>query len=372
MRAQALARLAEIEEKTLDGETVSLDDGLFLFDEQVDLVAVAMIADRLREQWYGRNVYYNVNMHINPTNVCKLRCPLCAFSCDPDAKKAYLMSDAGILERASLAAERQASEIHIVGGIHPEKRYEWYRHILEIIHHAFPALQLKAWTAVEIAHFSEETGMSVSEVLQDLVSVGLSGLPGGGAEIFDPQIRRVIAPAKPPANIWLEVHQTAHSLGLSTNATMLFGHVEKPEHRISHLLRLRELQAESIRENRPGRFEAFVPLLFHASGTKLPDVPSLSTFEQLRTVAISRILLNNVPHLKAYWVSLGLNVAKMALRFGADDFDGTVHEERIHHDAGSNAPVGLDVIQLRQLILDAGYVPVERDSHYQQVKNVIR
>ena len=365
MRAQILAQLAEIEEKALDGEAISFDDGLFLFDGQVDLEAVAAIADSLREKRHGRNVYYNVNAHINPTNVCKLRCPLCAFSCDSDAKKAYLLSDAEILERARLAAEQQASEIHMVGGIHPEKPYEWYRHLLEIIHQAFPKLQLKAWTAAEIAHFSEETGMSVAEVLQDLMNVGLSGLPGGGAEIFDPQIRRVIAPAKPPADVWLKVHRTAHSLGLSTNATMLFGHVEKPEHRVSHLLLLRALQAESIRENRPGRFEAFVPLLFHASGTKFPYVSPLSTSEQLRTVAVSRILFNNVPHLKAYWVSLGLSVAKMALRFGANDLDGTVREERIHHDAGSNAPVGLDVTQLRQLILDAGYVPVERDSHYQ-------
>jgi aminodeoxyfutalosine synthase len=233
-----------------------------------------------------------------------------------------------------------------------------------MIHKNYPSLQLKAWTAVEIAAFAEETGWSVTDVLRDLTSVGLSGLPGGGAEIFDSAVRYKIAPKKISAERWLDVHREAHKLGLSTNATMLFGGIEKPEHRVDHLLRLYDLQAESLCENRAGRFEAFVPLLFHSAGTPFADLPPTPAAERLRTIAVSRILLHNIPHIKAYWISLGIEIAKSALRFGANDLDGTVREERIHHDAGAKTPVGLNVAQLRQLILDAGRTPKERDSHY--------
>ncbi|MDR1384456.1 MAG: aminofutalosine synthase MqnE [Planctomycetaceae bacterium] len=364
MRARDLTKLADIEQKAMDGQPLDFADGMLLFDEHTDLEWVAEIADHLRDRLHGDRVYYNVNAHINPTNYCRLRCPLCAFSCDLDTAKGYLLDDAEILARAKNAAEQHASEIHIVSGIHPKKPYSWYRHILEIIHANYPALQLKAWTAVEIATFAEETGRSVADVLRDLISVGLSGLPGGGAEIFDPAVRYKIAPKKISAEHWLHVHRTAHEIGLSTNATMLFGHIEKQAHRVDHLLRLRDLQAESIRKNCKGRFEAFVPLLFHPSGTQFSDLPTLPTAERLRTVAVSRILLNNIPHIKAYWVSLGIETAKIALRFGANDFDGTVREERIHHDAGAKTPTGLNAAQLRQFILDAKRTPIERDSHY--------
>ncbi|MDR1959902.1 MAG: CofH family radical SAM protein [Planctomycetaceae bacterium] len=358
-------RLDKIQERALTGEKISREDALFLFEPQTELEAVREIADSLRRSQHGDYVYYNVNAHLNPTNICKLRCPLCAFSCDSHEEQAYVLSGEEMLQTAKEAALHGATEIHIVGGIHPEKPYAWYRGILEKIHAAVPQLQLKAWTAIEIDHFAKLCRQTYEEVLHDLISVGLSGLPGGGAEIFDPEIRQKIAPEKGSFEIWRNVHRAAHSIGLPTNATMLFGHLESPRHRVDHLLTLYDLQQESLRQNRPARFEAFVPLVFHPYRTQLAGLKPISPDEILRTVAVSRILLSNIPHVKAYWVSLGLEFARMALRFGADDFDGTVRQEKVHHAAGSKTPVGLDAEQIRQCILAVHRVPVERDSHYQ-------
>ena len=330
---------------------LSLTEGLTLTGS--DLHVLGKRADDERRKRHGNNAYYVVNAHINPTNICRIGCPLCAFAATPDDKKGYVLNIDEIVHRAKRAMDSGATQLHLVSSVHPEKPYAWYRDILRVLHQTFPSLQLKAWTAVEIDAFAQNMGKSYEFILSDLRSVGLASLPGGGAEIFDAGVRKKIAPDKIPAEVWLEVHRTAHKLGIPTNATMLFGLGETPRHRIEHLLRLRELQEET------GGFDCFVPLVFHPQNTRL-DVSPISPQEILRTIAVCRLMLNNVDHIKAYWVTLGESLAQVALSYGADDFDGTVFEERIHHDAGSPTPSGLSEDRLRELILGANRTPVRR------------
>lgn len=346
------------------GQRLSRDDGEFLFLPDVDLHAVGQMADRTRRRRNGDVAYYNVNAHLNPTNVCIYRCPLCAYSRDPGDTGAYVMTDDEILARGEEAVSSGATELHVVGGIHPDKDYGWYRGIVASLHQAYPALHLKAWTPVEIAWFAQSAGRTVSEILEDLVAAGLGSMPGGGAEIFDAEVRSRISPRKADAETWLAVHRAAHGLGLRTNATMLFGHLESAGHRVDHLLRLRELQDET------GGFQAFIPLAFHPEGTQLAHlVPHPPTaLDELRTVAVSRLLLDNFDHIKAYWISLGVPTAQIALSYGADDLDGTVRHEKIHHEAGSQAPEALCVKELESLIVEAGFTPVERDTLYRRVR----
>ncbi len=319
-------------------------------------------ADRKKREISGSDVYYSLNVHLNPTNVCKFRCPLCAFSCDPGESRAYRLSDTEILEQVESAVRAGCTELHWVGGIPDGLSYSWYRERLAAIHRRFPDLIIKAWTAVEILHFAETSNRSVRDILGELKSHGLSSLPGGGAEIFEPSVRMIIAPKKPSAEDWLNVHRIAHELGIPTNATMLFGGLESVEHRVEHLLALWALQDESIAEKRPARFDTFVPLVFHPQGTAFADRPMISPDEILRTIAISRLVLDNIPHIKAYWVTLGPELAQIALGYGADDFDGTVRRERIHHEAGSKSPEGLSEERIRELILETGRRPVRRGS----------
>jgi aminodeoxyfutalosine synthase len=313
-------------------------------------------ADAERRKRHGNKAYYVVNAHINPTNVCRFACPLCAFAAKSGDKKGYVLEIDEILHKAQRAVEFGATQLHLVSSVHPEKPYAWYREITRILHHTFPQLWLKAWTAVEIAAFAQSTGKDYAFVLSDLQSVGLASLPGGGAEIFNAEIRQKIAPDKISAEVWLVIHRTAHKLGIRTNATMLFGHLETPQHRIEHLLKIRELQEET------GGFDCFVPLVFHTKNTQIDVVP-ISPQEILKTIAISRLVLDNIEHIKAYWVTLGESLAQIALSYGADDFDGTVFEERIHHEAGSLAPSGLSEERLRELILGAGREPVRQESN---------
>ena len=316
-----------------------------------DLHELGQHADAERRKRHGNKAYYVVNAHINPTNICRIGCPLCAFAAKPDDKKAYILEIDEILRKTQHFIECGATQIHLVSSVHPEKPYAWYREIMRVLHQTFPQLWLKAWTAVEIAAFAQSTGKSYEFILSDLQSVGLTSLPGGGAEIFDPKIRQKISPNKISSEVWLEVHRTAHKLGIPTNASMLFGHLETQQHRIDHLLKLRELQEET------GGFDCFVPLVFHQKNTQLNVVP-ISPQEILTTIAISRLVLDNIEHIKAYWVTLGESLAQIALSYGADDFDGTVFEERIHHDAGSSAPSGLSEVRIRELIVGAGREPV--------------
>lgn len=355
-------RFDAIREKVETARRLSAADGEFLFEAEVDLHGVGELADLVRRRRNGNAAYYNVNAHLNPTNVCRYRCELCAYSRDAGDADAYVMSLDEILARGEEAVRHGCTELHVVGGLHPEKKFDWYHGMLGALHEAYPKLFLKAFTAVEIARFAELTGWSVRRVLEKLIDAGLRCLPGGGAEIFDREIRRQICAKKPGGDRWLEVHREAHRLGLATNATMLYGHVERAEHRIDHMIRLRQLQDET------GGFQTFIPLAFHPDGTQFRDLRRTSGLDDLRTVAVSRLMLDNFEHVKAYWISLGVGTAQAALGYGADDFDGTVRHERIHHEAGSKGPEILTVQQIRRLIAETGREPVERDTLYRRVQ----
>lgn len=352
--------LAAIREKVGAGQRLSFDDGVFLY-EQADLFSLGELANLVRERKNGNYAYYNVNAHLNPTNVCVYRCTFCAFRADLKSPKGYVMSDEDILERAGEADHRGATELHIVGGLHHQLPYEWYLNVIRIIHQAYLRLHLKAYTAVEWDWFSRLTGRPTRDILAEFKEAGLGSLPGGGAEIFHPDVRERICEHKADADAWIRIHREAHELGLRSNATMLYGQIEAVRHRIDHLCRLRELQDET------GGFQTFIPLAFHPDNTKLAHLPKPSGLLDLKTMAISRLMLDNFPHIKAYWVMLGIKTAQLALTFGADDIDGTVVHEKIYHDAGSDSPQELTVAELRRLIEEAGRVPVERDTLYHEV-----
>jgi aminodeoxyfutalosine synthase len=351
-----------IRDKVYSGQRLSFEDGLVLYSPQVSLHDVGALANFVRQQRHGNRAYYNINTHLNPTNVCVYRCTFCAFRSDLRSPKGYVMSDEEILARGQEAVAAGCTEMHIVGGLHHQKKFEWYVHVLRLLHEAFPSLHLKAWTAVEIHWFQHLTGKSAREVLLELMDAGLGSMPGGGAEIFHPEVRDQICEHKADATAWLEIHRTAHELGLKTNCTMLYGHIEQAHHRVDHLLRLRALQDET------GGFQAFIPLAFHPANTGLAHLKKPSVLLDLRTMAVSRLLLDNVPHLKAYWVMLGVGTAQAALAYGADDLDGTVRHERIYHDAGADTPQILTVAELEHLIREAGREPVERDTLYRPVR----
>jgi aminodeoxyfutalosine synthase len=353
-------RIATIRDKVEAGQRLSFEDGLYL-SEEADLFALGELANGLRERKNGNFAYYNVNTHLNPTNVCVYRCTFCAFRADLKSPKGYVMTDEQILERASEAERRGATELHIVGGLHHQLPYEWYLNVIRIIHRSHPRLHLKAYTAVEWDWFARLTGRPTRELLEEFKDAGLGSLPGGGAEIFHPEVRDKICEHKADAAEWIRVHREAHSLGLRSNATMLYGHIEEARHRVDHLIRLRELQDET------GGFQTFIPLAFHPDNTRLAHIQKPSGLADLRTMAVSRVMLDNFPHVKAYWVMLGIKTAQVALSYGADDLDGTVVHEKIYHDAGSDSPQELSVPEIRRLIEEAGRVPVERDTLYNEV-----
>jgi aminodeoxyfutalosine synthase len=361
MTVSAQNRLEDIRDKVEAGQRLSFDDGVFLYDE-ADLFAVGQLANTVRERVNGNFAYYNVNCHLNPTNVCVYRCTFCAFRADLKSEKGYVMSDEQILHRAEEADRQGATELHIVGGLHHQLPYDWYLSVVRIIHQAYPRLHLKAYTAVEWDWFARMTGRPTRDLLREFKEAGLGSLPGGGAEIFHPEIRDQICEHKADSSSWITIHREAHELGLRSNATMLYGHIENSRHRIDHLLRLRELQDET------GGFQTFIPLAFHPDNTKLSHIAKPNVLMDLRTMAVSRLMLDNFPHIKAYWIMLGIPTAQLSLSFGADDIDGTVVHEKIYHDAGSDSPQELTVAQLRRLIEEAGRVPVERDTLYRKVE----
>ena len=358
-----MQRLNQIRAKVEASERLSFDDGLFLYDE-ADLFDVGALANTVRERKNGNYAYYNVNTHINPTNVCVYRCNFCAFRADLKSPKGYVMSDEQILERAAEAEERGATELHIVGGLHHQLPYDWYLNVVRIIHDARPRLHLKAYTAVEWDWFARLTGRPTRDILAEFKEAGLGSLPGGGAEIFHPEVRDLICEHKADADSWIRIHREAHQLGLRSNATMLYGHIEESKHRIDHLIRLRELQDET------GGFQTFIPLAFHPDNTKLGhdrQIKKPNILMDLRTMAVARLMLDNFQHIKAYWIMLGIPTAQLSLSYGADDIDGTVVHEKIYHDAGSDSPQEMTVAELRRLLEEAGCVPVERDTLYHAV-----
>ena len=352
-----------IRDKVRAGEPLGFDDGVALFLHP-NLLDVGQLANDVRERLHGQRTFYNRNMHINATNVCVAGCRFCSFARlktgDAGAYTMTLQQAWGRL-RERLAANDPLTEIHIVNGLNDELPFSYYTDLLTGLKRLSPTVHLKAFTAVEVFFFHQHYGMPVAEVLSKLRAAGLDSLPGGGAEIFAPRVRRKLCADKCDAEQWLDVHRTAHRMGLRSNCTMLYGHVETIEERVDHLLRLRELQEET------GGFQTFVPLAFHPDGNDLRRLPAPTATEDLRAFAVSRLLLHNIPHVKAYWVMLGIKTAQTAQWFGADDLDGTVQEERIYHMAGAETPQHLGVADIVHLIDQAGRLPVERDTLYNVV-----
>lgn len=348
--------LALIAEKVARGERLNADDGVALY-QQPDLLATGWLAQQARERRHGKQVSYIVNRHLNPTNICALRCPLCAFSREEGEAGAYCLSVEEILAAAEAYRDQHPAEFHIVGGLHPTLPFSYALEVIGGLHARFPTVALKAFTAVEIDHWARQAVMSPAECLRALMQAGLQGLTGGGAEIFAPRVRAIICPRKITGERWREIHGLAHALGLPTTATMLYGHIETIEERVEHLLALREQQ------DRSGGFLAFVPLAYHPAHTLLGGRET-SGRDDLATIAVARLLLDNIPHIKAYWVMLGVKIAQLAISFGANDLDGTVMEERICHMAGGTSPQGLMEEDLRRLIREGGGEPVRRDSRH--------
>ncbi|GAB4256948.1 aminofutalosine synthase MqnE [Deferrisoma sp.] len=357
MSAGALER---VRAKVEAGERLDEADALALLTTD-DLLTVGELADRANRVRNGLRVFFNVNRHINPTNVCVNRCRFCAFSRSPEQPGAYTLSADEVLGRAAEADRAGATEVHIVGGLHPELPFGWYRDLVAEIHRRHPRLHIKGFTAVEIDHFARMGGGSVETVLRELKEAGLGSLPGGGAELLPEPIRSRICPEKIPGARWLEIMEIAHGLGLRSNATMLYGHVERPEDRVEHLRLLRDLQ------DRTGGFQAFIPLAFQPLHSDLAKGRGTTGFDDLRTLAAARLYLDNFRHIKAYWVMLGEKVAQLSLHFGVNDLDGTVVEERIAHEAGATSRGALTRDELVALIEEAGRVPVERDTLYRPV-----
>lgn len=352
--------LNSIVDKVITGERLTYDDGCALLESR-DIHSVGQLANHVRERINGNYTFYNVNTHINPTNICVYKCDFCAFRAGLDDPRGYVMTQDQIVQAASDAWERGVTELHLVGGMHHKLPFTWYCDVLSWIRDEFPDIHLKAYTAVEILWFAQIAKLSIAEIITQLKDAGLGSLPGGGAEIFHPEVREEICGQKATAEEWLEIHETAHELGLRSNATMLYGHIEKPHHRVDHMVRLRELQ------DRTGGFQTFIPLQFHPENTRMADSYSSSGITDLKTMAVSRLMLDNFPHIKAYWISLGMRTAQIALSFGADDVDGTVVHEKIYHDAGTESPEELTTEQLRNMIREAGRVPIERDTLYHRI-----
>ncbi|HEV2176656.1 MAG TPA: aminofutalosine synthase MqnE [Terriglobia bacterium] len=355
--------LRPIAGKVSAGERLSFDEGVALYRTN-DLLALGALANHVREKLHGNRTYFNVNRHINPTNVCVASCKLCAFGRKPDAVGAYTMALEEAWRVAGQGWTEAITEFHIVGGLHPDLPFQYYVDLLRGLKERFPSVHLKAFTAVEIGYYSHITRLSIREVLERFKEAGLGSLPGGGAEIFAPAVRRVVCDHKIGAHTWLKVHRTAHELGLHSNATMLYGHIESDEDRVDHLLQLRKLQDQTH------GFQTFIPLAFHPANTelgKMVEHDETTGFMDLKNVAVSRLLLDNFPHIKAYWIMMTARVAQVALRFGADDLDGTVVEEKIYHDAGAQTPQVMTRGEIERLIREAGREPVERDTLYRPV-----
>ena len=352
--------LVRIAEKVLEEKRLTEEEALYLYRSD-DLALVGHLAEFVNRKKNGMNAYFIINRQINPTNVCVYQCDFCAFGVKRSDPKAYEMEMDEILKKVEETYRMGGKEIHMVGGIPAHWDYDKYINIVKTIKDHFPDIVLKAWTAVEIHHMAKISKKSYREVLQELKEAGLDALPGGGAEIFSERVRKIIAPYKANAEEYLEVHRTAHELGIPTNATMLYGHVETLEERVEHMKRIRDLQDET------GGFQVFIPLAYWPEGTRLGGTRT-SSVDDLKTIAVSRLYLDNFDHIKAYWVTLGEKVAQVALNFGADDLDGTIEEEKIVHSAGTTSAYGHSVERLVKLIKKAGKIPVERDTFYRVVR----
>jgi len=356
------AGLAEIADKVEARERLSFDEGRQLF-ETPDLLALGWLANRERERRHGARTYFNHNLRLEATNVCTASCLFCSFArLKPGDEGAYTSSIDQVLAKLRDRAHQPLTEIHIVNGLHPDLPFSYYTDLLRGLKQIRPDIHLKCFTAVEIAFFAELYGKSDEQVLVELREAGLDSLPGGGAEIFAPRVRQKICHDKCDGDRYLSIHRTAHRLGMRTNMTMLYGHIETMDERVDHMLRIRALQDET------GGLQAFIPLAFHPDNNQMRKLPAPSAADTLRVHAVARLLLDNVDHIKAYWISCGVEVAQTALWFGADDLDGTVQEETIYHMAGSSTPTALSTGDIERLIVEAGREPIERDTLYRVIR----
>jgi aminodeoxyfutalosine synthase len=353
--------LGALAEKLDAGERLTFDDGVRLF-ECPDLLALGWLANREREKRHGGRTYYNFNIRLEATNVCVASCLFCSFArLRPGDAGSYTMSLEQAWDKLRERSHQPLTEIHVVNGLHPDLPFEYYLEMLRGFKRIRPGIHLKCFTAVEIAFFADLYKMTDEQVLRELRAAGLDSLPGGGAEIFAERVRRKICHDKCGSDRYLEIHKLAHRLGLRTNVTMLYGHIETREERVDHMLRARAVQDET------GGFQAFIPLAFHPDNNQMRKLPAPSATETLRVHAVSRLMLDNIPHVKAFWIATGVEVAQIALWFGVDDLDGTVQEEKIYHMAGARTPEAMTTHAIRRLIRVAGRDPVERDTLYNVV-----
>jgi aminodeoxyfutalosine synthase len=354
----AAAGIADIAGKVRAGERLSLEDGVRLFDCP-DLLAVGHLANLERERRHGKRTYYNFNIRLEATNVCVASCLFCSFArLKPGDPESYTLSLEQVLDKLRQRADQPLTEVHVVNGLHPDLPFDYYLDMLRGLKAIRPDIHLKCFTAVEIAFFSDLYKLSDREVLEQLRLAGLDSLPGGGAEIFAPRVRRKISHDKADADRYLAIHKIAHQMGMRSNVTMLYGHIETHEERVDHMLRARALQDET------GGFQAFIPLAFHPDNNQMRKLPAPSAADTLRVHAVARLMLDNIPHVKAFWIATGVEVAQIALWFGADDLDGTVQEEKIYHMAGARTPEIMTTSAIRRLIRAAGREPIERDTLY--------
>lgn len=353
--------LAPVAEKVERGERLNQEDGICLW-ESGDLLGIGFLADTVRRRISGDEVYFINNAHINHTNVCQSLCSICAFGKKADHPQAYTMTMEEIEEKARTAAAGDVTEIHIVGGLNPDLPYEYYLDLVRTVHRAAPKACIQAFDGVEIDFIAAQAGRPLNEVLLELKEAGLDSLPGGGAEIFAPGIRKRICEKKIEGQRWLEVHKTAHQAGILTNATMLYGHLESAADRVNHLLALRELQDQT------GGFLAFIPLAFHPANTAFESLPGTTGVDDLKVLAISRLLLDNFKYIKVFWIMLGEKMSQISLHFGVNDLDGTVREERIFHDAGAKTPQYRPAENFLYSIRSEGRIPVERDTLYRVIR----
>ena len=357
----AASGLQEIKLKLDDGIRLSLADGVRLF-ECPDLLAVGWLANRERERRYGAQTFFNHNLRLEATNVCVASCLFCSFArLQPGDSGAYTMSLEQAWQKLRDRGDQALTEVHVVNGLHPDLPFDYYTKLLKGFKDIRPDIHLKCFTAVEIAFFADLYGKTDEQVLLELIDAGLDSLPGGGAEVFSERVRQKICHDKCGTTRWLGIHATAHRLGMKSNVTMLYGHIETVEERVDHMLRARALQDET------GGFQAFIPLAFHPENNQMKKLPAPTAIDSLRVHAVARLMLDNIPHVKAFWIATGLEVAQTSLWFGVDDLDGTVQEERIYHMAGASTPEAMTPEQIGVLICDAGRQPVERDTLYNVV-----
>ena len=353
-----LARAAE-------GERISADEAVMLY-EQAPLEDLGAAADAVAQRMHGDQVTYNVNAHLNPTNICVVGCGFCAFAVWTDHDpRAYAYSVDQLVDRAQELSDLGITELHIVGGMTKEYTLEYYEDLFRELKAALPHVALTALTAVEVDFIARMAKVTPREALERLRAAGHDTMPGGGAEVFSPRVRKIIADRKVPAEDWLEVHRQAHEMGMRTNATLLFGHFETPEEKVDHMVRIRALQDEA--EHQPGHFQAFIPLPFLPGNTEFSYLPGPSRDEKLRTIALSRLVLDNFPHIKGHWVMLGEDITSEALSYGLDDLSGTLTEERVAQATTVQTPMGLTVDRIEEIIRQGGRVPRERSTLYEQV-----